>query len=271
MKVYIAGPMSGIPKFNIPAFDEAARVLRGRGFEVVSPAEVDGPVTREQLLTSENGDHADLPKDEGWSFYLSRDFRILADGGIDVIAVLPGWEKSRGARLEVLVGKELGIESIPLASLVLLQDTFGPMERQPEDHEPIPEDELYDDDGHFIRDADNPLRQRSVTGGVKDNRGKAPIDLLPSRPLVAAAEIMAFGADKYKPHNWRLGLSWSQTWSSLQRHLLAFNDGEELDPETGKSHLAHAMCQLMFLTEYSLTGTGTDDRWVSVDREGARA
>ena len=248
MRVYLAGPMSGYPKFNIPAFDAAAADLRELGHDVVSPAEVDGPVTRDVLLASTTGTHDDLPADEGWSFYLSRDFRILADEGIEAVVTLPLWATSRGARCEVAVAAELGIPRI--------------------DYEQF---RLYGADGHFVTDGENPLRQRSATGGVKDNRGKAPMDLLPSKPLLAAAEIMAFGAEKYKPHNWRLGLSWGQTYSSLQRHLLSFNDGEELDPETGKPHLAHAMCQLMFLTEYYLTDTGEDDRWVSRDQEEARA
>ena len=269
MKVYVAGPMTGIPAFNIPAFDAAAQVLRARGFEVVSPAEVDGPVTREVLLQSATGDHADLPQTESWSFYLARDFRILADDGIDAIVTLPGWKDSKGARCEVAMGKELGIEQIELGSLVNLQDFASERPAPTRRTGPDPEDRapLYEDDGEFI----DPIRQRSITGGVKDNRGKPMIDLLPSKPLIAAAEIMAFGATKYKPHNWRLGLSWSQTWASLQRHLLSFNDGEELDPETGKPHLAHALCQLMFLTEYYLTGTGEDDRWVTIDRSEARA
>jgi hypothetical protein len=118
---------------------------------------------------------------------------------------------------------------------------------------------------------DNPERQRSAQGGVKDNRSKSRVDLIPSKPLVLAGDVLAYGARKYKPHNWRLGLAWSDTIASLQRHLLAFADGEDVDPETGLPHLGHAMCQMLFLTEYYLTGTGTDDRWASVDHEEARA
>ena len=121
----------------------------------------------------------------------------------------------------------------------------------------------------FVPFEEDQLRQYAVTGAVKDNRGKAPIDLLPSKALVAIAQVMAYGTRKYKPHNWRLGLSWGQTYSSLMRHLLAWNDGEEIDPESGLPHLAHAGCQLMFLLEYVQTGTGQDDRFASIDQSQA--
>lgn len=261
MKVYLAGPMSGYPAFNIPAFDAAAEVLRQKGHEVVSPAEVDGPITREQLLKSPAGDHADLPEDESWSFYLARDFRILHDEGIEAIVCLPGWEKSKGADWEVYIGAKLGIPRLDYAP----DDEFGvttPPETQG----------LYDEEGRFISHETNPLRQRSLDGGVKDNRGKAPIDLIPYEPLLGAAEVLAFGARKYKPGNWRLGLSWSQTWSSLQRHLWAWMNGEEIDPESGLLHIDHAMCQLLFLSTYvHLRMTRFDDRWVSTPRDEAVA
>lgn len=276
--------MSGIPKFNIPAFDAAAAELRRRGFDVVSPAEVDGPISREVLLRSESGSHDDLPQDESWSYYLSRDFRILADEGIELIVHLPGWEESRGARLETVVGKELGIPSMTFEALINFQDFAAEhpapyaFERATDTEAELPsvmetnaEPELYDAEGEFIKFRDSPERQRSVTGGVKDNRSKEPIDLIPWKPLLGAAAVLAFGAKKYKPHNWRLGLSWTQTWSSLQRHLWKWLDGEDIDPETRLPHIDHALCQLLFLSEYVHSGTGEDDRFVSIDREGARA
>jgi hypothetical protein len=279
--------MSGIKAFNIPAFDAAAASLRLRGFEVVSPAEQDGATAREVLLRSEHGSHDDLLVKEPWSLYLARDFRILADEGIDAIVTLPGWKDSKGARLEVLLGKELGIEQIEIDALKMLQDDFGVMTfAHHEGEKPSPTRsrtasarslssrsspaDLYDGD-RFVLFEENPLRQRSVTGGAKDNRGKSRVDLLPSKPLIAIGDVLEYGARKYKPHNWRLGLAWSDTMASLQRHLLAFNDGENLDPETGRPHLAHAGCQLLFLLEYYLTCTGTDDRWASYDHEEAKA
>lgn len=257
MRVYVAGPMSGRPAFNIPAFDAAANDLRALGHEVVSPAEVDGPVTREVLLQSESGSHADFPADESWSFYLARDFRILADSGIEAIVCLPGWEESKGARAEVAVGAVLGIPHVDFETFYA-SAMYGSVEELVK---------LYDADGSFA----SPERQRSIQGGVKDNRSKSRVDLLPSQPLLAAGKVMAFGATKYKPHNWRLGLSWSDTYASILRHLLAFMDGEDIDGESGEPHVVNALCQVLFLTEYYLTGTGTDDRWCAVDKENARA
>lgn len=261
MKMYISGPMSGIAAFNIPAFDHAAQLLRRMGNEVLSPAEIDGPVTREILLKSPAGDHGDLPAAETYGFYLSRDMKIIIDEHPDVIVTLPGWKDSKGAKMELAVAAAMGIPQVEFVDIIseMADLTFG--------GEPL---ELYEN-GKFVHFDENPERQRAATGAVKDNRSKALMDLIPYPPLKAMAEVLGYGARKYKPNNWRLGLSWSQTFASLQRHLWAFNEGEDLDPETRLPHLAHAMCQLSFLTHYYLTKTGADDRFVSSDPEEAKA
>jgi hypothetical protein len=101
---YIAGPMSGIPRFNIPAFDEAASNLREEGYHIVSPAELDDPVTREMAYNSLDGStlNDQHPNGESWGDFLARDVKIVADK-VQGVIVLPGWERSRGARLEVMV------------------------------------------------------------------------------------------------------------------------------------------------------------------------
>ena len=105
MRVYLAGPMTGIPQFNFPAFDAAARDLRDRGFDVVSPAEMDDPETRRAALASPDGaPGSGTTNGETWGDFLARDVKLIADGGIEAIIVLPGWERSRGARLETFVG-----------------------------------------------------------------------------------------------------------------------------------------------------------------------
>jgi hypothetical protein len=100
-KWYLAGPMSGLPQFNIPAFDAAAKVLRGLGCKIISPAELDAPEIRARYMLSANG--ASLPGTPTWGTFLARDVKIVADT-VRGIVLLPGWEKSRGARLEAYVG-----------------------------------------------------------------------------------------------------------------------------------------------------------------------
>ena len=113
MKVYIAGPMTHIKHFNFPAFDEVADDLRQDAtLEVVSPAELDDPAARAAAMASEDGDPVEYARITGltWGDFLSRDVKLIADGGFSTIACLPGWERSRGARLETFVGFLNGIE-----------------------------------------------------------------------------------------------------------------------------------------------------------------
>lgn len=103
MKIYLAGPMSGYPQFNFPLFYEAAARLRALGFDVVSPAEMDAEHGVDvQAMASVKGDLKDIT--ETWGDLLSRDVKMIADGGINGIVFLPHWERSKGARLEATVG-----------------------------------------------------------------------------------------------------------------------------------------------------------------------
>jgi hypothetical protein len=108
VKVYLAGPMTGIPQFNFPAFDAAAAELRAFGYEVVSPAEMDDPETRAAAMASPDGaPGSGSSNGETWGDFLARDVKLIADDGIKAIYVLPGWSASRGARLETFVGAAL--------------------------------------------------------------------------------------------------------------------------------------------------------------------
>ena len=61
-------------------------------------------------------------------------------------------------------------------------------------------------------------------------------------------------------HNWRGGMDWTRLLNSAARHLWAYIDGEDLDPETGLSHMAHLMANAAFLIVYRERGLGRDDR-----------
>lgn len=107
-RLYVAGPMTYRPQYNFPAFDAMAASLERAGFAVVSPAELDSPEDRARALASPDG----APQTaegfgKSWGDFLARDVKLISDGGIDGVVVLPGWEHSRGARLETFVANAM--------------------------------------------------------------------------------------------------------------------------------------------------------------------
>lgn len=97
--------------------------------------------------------------------------------------------------------------------------------------------------------------------GKKNDSEKIRMELLSTTALLEIAKVATFGAKKYAPDNWRGGLAWRRVLGAAFRHLSAFNDGEDKDPETGLSHLAHLGCCVMFLLEYEKTHKDLDDRY----------
>lgn len=96
---------------------------------------------------------------------------------------------------------------------------------------------------------------------LKFDQDKLPLHLLSTEALNQTAAVLKFGAQKYAEHNWRKGFTWSRPLAAAMRHLTAFNDGEDKDPESGLSHLAHAACCIMFLLEFERTHPELDDRY----------
>lgn len=95
----------------------------------------------------------------------------------------------------------------------------------------------------------------------KYDQDKPPLDLIPYSALELEARVLAFGAKKYDRNQWRKGMDWSQLLAAAMRHIGAFNAGEDIDTESGLSHLGHARCCLGFLIEYQKEGLGIDDRY----------
>jgi len=107
----------------------------------------------------------------------------------------------------------------------------------------------------------NPSNYKTITGALKFDEDKPSMNLLSRIALEETAKVMDFGKEKYDAHNWRKGFAWSRPLSAAMRHLMAFNDGEDKDPESGLSHLAHAACCIMFLLEFEKTHQELDDRF----------
>ncbi len=105
---YLAGPMTGCPDWNFPAFRAATARLRTLGWEVVSPAEADEHDTKK-------------PGERPWAWYLQRDMRLLLD--CKSVLVLPGWRQSRGAQLEVHVAEALGMPVLDAETLLPITES----------------------------------------------------------------------------------------------------------------------------------------------------
>ena len=90
---------------------------------------------------------------------------------------------------------------------------------------------------------------------------KVRLDLLPPEALWGTAEVLTFGAKKYAAHNWRKGLNYSRVYGAMLRHITKWWEGEDLDPESGISHLHHSACCIAFLQTFVETErTELDDR-----------
>jgi hypothetical protein len=128
---YIAGPMSGIPRFNIPMFRQAATFARAQGLTVISPAELDSPAVQEAAFASEDGKmESGKIAGETWGEMLARDVKIVADK-VQGLILLPGWEKSRGARLEVFTALLCDHQFMEYFHRESLHDVILPQELRP--------------------------------------------------------------------------------------------------------------------------------------------
>lgn len=98
MRIYISGPMSGLQDLNFPAFHAAAAELRARRYEVVNPAEINP----DSLMS--------------WAQCMRADIKALCD--CDALALLPGWERSKGAHLELHLAHRLEMRIGTVAEFV---------------------------------------------------------------------------------------------------------------------------------------------------------
>ena len=104
--------------------------------------------------------------------------------------------------------------------------------------------------------------------GVKYDQGKIPWHMLPRDALEEVIAIFQMGAAKYGEGNWLQGLPWLRVWDAAQRHLWAWRSGEDLDPESGRSHLAHAAWNCLALLHYLESHPELDDRKGAADAGG---
>jgi len=111
MRVYVSGPMRGIPHWNFEAFDEASAWLRSNGHEVISPAERDIEVDPSCVEAAEYQTGEQI-SDQSFQQLIGWDLKVIADPDpdvrIDALVLLPGWETSVGAGHEIYVARATG-------------------------------------------------------------------------------------------------------------------------------------------------------------------
>lgn len=109
----------------------------------------------------------------------------------------------------------------------------------------------------------NPNHAVSVpqdSGALRYDTNKLPYHLLPKEWEDGLTELLSIGAKKYERDNWKKGMAWSRCYSALRRHLSAWWGGEDLDNESGRSHLLHVAWNALVLYSYTKAKKGEDDR-----------
>lgn len=273
LRVYLAGPMSGIKDYNYPAFNCTASALRALSFDVENPAENPDPACK------------------SWNGYLKTALRQMMT--CDAVVLMPGWEKSRGANLEVDTARSVGIPVWPSIGMLLERHTTQPFEvvsaivsrAMPGESDPefVPgspsiTQPLFQPGSPTI--ASYPIHMRTV-GAVPEHKtitpahdgckptnpkdaigsGKLPVHLWPETASIMGAMALLDGMLKYGRSNWReAGVRASIYVDALRRHVGAWFEGEDNDPDSGLPHLSHALACLAIIVDAQAAGTMTDDR-----------
>jgi hypothetical protein len=107
--------------------------------------------------------------------------------------------------------------------------------------------------------------------GARYNDGKVQYHYTPLHLLDGVNRVWTIGAKKYKEWNWTKGMAWTHPYNSMQRHMSAWFRGEDRDPETGESHLDHAICNLLMLKHYETHYVEGDDRPKMIFNEKPRS
>lgn len=99
-----------------------------------------------------------------------------------------------------------------------------------------------------------------MSEGRKDDQGKLDLTLLPPALLEETARVLMHGAAKYDRHNWaKVPDAEHRYAAAMLRHVLAWQKGEILDPESGRHHLAHAACCIGFLLAFAQSGHASSE------------
>jgi hypothetical protein len=238
-RIYIAGPMRGIPHFNFPAFDAAAVRFRAAGFAVINPADIDrdsdGPTTTPEQA------------EERVRTYAERDTQALLT--CTHIALLPGWETSTGAMAEYHFAKWIKLT-------ILCAISGQPLEVKSVATAARKLDGFHAKPAIAATATHNPPNPKDRIG-----KTKPPLHLVPSSSIIFEALAMGDGAEKYEPFNWRETAVEAMTYiGACKRHVEAWVDREELASDSLVHHLGHAKACLGIILDAMVNDKLIDNR-----------
>ena len=265
-RVYIAGPMRGRELYNFPAFDAAEMHLREQGFEVINPAQLD---------RNRGFFPRDLPEDHDWStvpegFDLATTIKedVEAILSCDTIYCLLGWKESAGATAEAQVAKWAG-------KAFMLE--LAPRPPVDETIKELPEYKQFCSELRHTRDRCRESEPELPPSGKDTNpkdaigSGKLPIHLWPSTATMMGCIGLLNGMLKYGRSNWRVaGVRASIYYDACRRHIDAWFEGEDTDPDDNVPHLSAALACLAIIVDSDAAGKLNDDRQVAGGYRGLR-
>lgn len=256
-KCYVSGPMTGLPNFNEHSFNQAAKLLRAAGWFVFSPVENDAE--RGIVLTGQAGT-------EEFDFKTAMAVDLQQVCQSDAVFVIPGWEYSAGAQIEVDVAHRVGV---PVYSYLSGREIEAPAYEPHEFSSRIQPCDGGDGQGCFVPHSgcvcDGELPADSKPTNPKDVIGstKMPMHLWPETATMMGAMGLLEGALKYGRSNWRVaGVRASIYVDALRRHVGAWFEGEDNAPDSGLPHLSHALACLAILVDAQAAGKLVDDRQI---------
>jgi len=228
-KVYVAGPMRGLPDNNVRAFREAAETLRSRGLEVVSPVELDD---------EEGFDHtSDELTEEHYNRFLARDIvRILselfaAEGQpLDALVMLPRWERSKGAALEVHIAREFGLPTYAYPD--------GERIKRPTEYEPPSDENILEEANRLIGDTgdeayghplDDFRRTAKIATAVLDGYLKPGHEVQPYHiPLLMIGVKISRQVNNPTRRGWRSIAGYARTGEMVDEEIARRREAGEL-------------------------------------------
>lgn len=290
---YLAGPMRGYKHFNFGTFLRIGAELEQMGYSIWNPAESD--IASGWNPWGRDGTDAEL-HDFDLAQAMCENLHALMNICSGII-LLPGWADSQGAKLELDTAKMLGypvryVRESPEGIWISGEAQYNDLEWDPDVEAQLEEamnndtiewiltdfgkqladeiaefDEAWESSGaNQCNDVWSPPADTEtivtdpVTGGSKGSK-PVRLDLLPAGALQEVGRVYGYGANKYAPHNWRRGYAWSLSLAAMHRHIMAFQGGQDNDPESGYHHLAHAVFHALTLMTFGEERPELDDRY----------